>query len=110
MSNPFPPIVNAIVSDGLALSFGQTTDVQPVGTAAAGVLATAARADHVHAHGNQAGGTTHAAANNTAAGFVPALSGTAGNVLTDSGSGAANWSPLSVTTAQLGAGADVCEG
>lgn len=41
-------------------------------TAAAGVQATFSRADHVHAHGNQAGGTLHSAATTLAAGFMSA--------------------------------------
>ena len=44
-----------------------------VGTAAIGAGTTYARHDHVHAHGNQAaGGTLHAAATGSVAGFMPA--------------------------------------
>lgn len=42
----------------------------PLGTAAAGTSGDASRADHVHAHGNQAGGLLHAAATSGAAGFM----------------------------------------
>jgi hypothetical protein len=37
-----------------------------------GVSATAARVDHVHAHGTQAGGSLHADATRSVAGFMPA--------------------------------------
>lgn len=48
-----------------------STTPASVGTAAVGVGTTAARADHVHAHGNQAGGTLHAdAIASGAAGFM----------------------------------------
>lgn len=41
--------------------FGVLADVQPVGAAnATGTSNNVARADHVHAHGNQAGGSLHA--------------------------------------------------
>lgn len=51
------------------------SDVAPqdVGIAAAGVADTASRGDHVHAHGNQAGGSLHALA--VAAGAAGFLSG-----------------------------------
>lgn len=45
---------------------------QPVGSASAGVSSDASRADHVHAHGNQAGGTLHAEATTSTAGFMSA--------------------------------------
>lgn len=41
-------------------------------TGAAGVLGTFARADHQHAHGNQAGGSLHSTATTMAAGFLSA--------------------------------------
>lgn len=44
---------------------------QPIGTAAAGTSGDASRADHVHAHGNQAGGMLHALATSGAPGFLP---------------------------------------
>lgn len=47
-----------------------STTPSPVGTAAVGVATTAARADHVHAHGNQLGGALHAAASDSIAGFM----------------------------------------
>jgi hypothetical protein len=37
-----------------------------------GVATTAARSDHVHAHGNRSGGSLHALANTTTAGFMSA--------------------------------------
>jgi len=46
---------------------------QALGTAAAGTSEDASRADHVHAHGNQAaGGSMHAAATTSVAGFMSA--------------------------------------
>jgi hypothetical protein len=46
------------------------TEPLPIGTAAAGTSIDGARADHVHAHGNQLGGSLHAAATTSAAGFM----------------------------------------
>jgi len=45
---------------------------QPVGTGAPGVSNAASRADHIHSHGNQAGGTLHALATSINAGFMSA--------------------------------------
>ncbi len=42
----------------------------PLGTAASGSSGDASRADHVHAHGDLAGGTLHGAATTGAAGFM----------------------------------------
>lgn len=50
-----------------------STTPAAVGTAAVGVGTTAARDDHVHAHGNQAGGTLHA--NAVAAGAAGFMTG-----------------------------------
>ncbi len=64
------PVVNAaLATSGVSLS-----NVAPsaVGTASAGVGADASRYDHVHAHGNQLGGTLHADASGAAAGFMSA--------------------------------------
>lgn len=52
-------------------SVGSVTP-SPIGSAAVGTATTAARSDHVHAHGNQAGGTLHAAATDSVAGFMSA--------------------------------------
>lgn len=49
-----------------------STTPAAVGSAAVGVGTTAARADHVHAHGDQAGGTLHADATTMVSGFMPA--------------------------------------
>jgi hypothetical protein len=43
----------------------------PLGVASAGTDLGASRADHVHAHGNQSGGSLHANATSGAAGFMP---------------------------------------
>jgi hypothetical protein len=50
----------------------QLSDTAPValGTAAAGTASSAARGDHVHAHGNLSGSTLHALASTSAAGFM----------------------------------------
>jgi hypothetical protein len=52
----------------------QLSDTAPVvlGTAAAGTASSAARGDHVHAHGNLAGSSLHALASTSAAGFMSA--------------------------------------
>lgn len=66
----------SITLDTTSLVFGQvdgvasSTTPAAVGTAAVGTSNTWARADHVHAHGNQAAGASlHAAATSTVAGF-----------------------------------------
>lgn len=76
-----------------------------LGTAAAGTASTASRGDHIHAHGNLAGGSMHATATTGAAGFqsaadkakedaYPAISGlTTGDVLTATGAGTAAFQP-----------------
>jgi hypothetical protein len=43
---------------------------QPLGAAAAGTGSAASRADHVHAHGNQGGGSLHDVATSGTAGFM----------------------------------------
>ena len=63
--------IDSIVASMVALS---STLPASVGTAAIGVSSTAARADHVHAHGSQAGGSLHADA--IAGGASGFLSGT----------------------------------
>lgn len=55
--------------DGLVASSSTPADV---GVAAVGVGTTWARADHVHGHGIQAGGSTHADATQLVAGFMSA--------------------------------------
>lgn len=67
---------------GLSLSNGQMVEVAipdpataapaDVGTAAVGASTLYARADHVHGHGAQGGGTLHAAATTTTDGFMSA--------------------------------------
>lgn len=54
--------------------FVDLTDALPaaLGTTAAGVSVEASRADHVHAHGDQLGGTLHAGATTSVAGFLSA--------------------------------------
>ena len=59
VSSPVPP------------TFGTASDIQPVGSSAsAGSTGKVADAGHVHAHGNQAGGTLHAPATTSVDGFM----------------------------------------
>jgi hypothetical protein len=71
----FAGVLKALVRiiDGLFASVPSLSNATPqaVGTAAAGVAATASRSDHVHAHGNQLGGSLHADAG-VSSGFMPA--------------------------------------
>lgn len=62
------------ISAGAGSGVALTSSVTPsaIGTAAIGSAETAARADHVHAHGTQAGGSLHAEATTSAAGFMSA--------------------------------------
>lgn len=53
-----------------------------------------AREDHAHAHGSQGGGLLHATATLTESGFMPAVSGSEGDVLSIVG-GAAAWAVAS---------------
>lgn len=53
-----------------------------LGTADPGTGTAVSRDDHVHPHGDLGGGTLHDEATSTLAGFVPAASGTDGDVLT----------------------------
>jgi hypothetical protein len=55
----------------------------PIGTAAAGTSVDGARADHVHAHGDQTGTTLHAAATTSAAGFMSGVDKTKLDAATD---------------------------
>lgn len=57
----------SLVPAGISLS---STTPSPLGTAAVGSGTTAARSNHVHAHGDQLGGTLHAAATTVDAGFM----------------------------------------
>lgn len=59
--------------DGIAASAAAVGGSTPAAVAASGstgVATTASRSDHVHAHGDQAGGTLHADASETADGFA----------------------------------------
>ncbi len=58
-------------SSGVALST-DAGQIQNVGTQALGNATTAAPANHVHAHGNQLGGTLHADATTGTSGFLSA--------------------------------------
>lgn len=63
-------LLNSATGGGVTLA---TTAPPTVGTAnAVGVGTTAARADHVHAHGNQAGGSLHSNASTSNSGFMSA--------------------------------------
>lgn len=54
------------------LNIDYGTSTQPLGTAAAGTSVTLSRADHVHAHGDQAGGTLHSVVTTSVNGFMSA--------------------------------------
>lgn len=54
------------------LNIDYGTSTQPLGTAAAGTSVTLSRADHVHAHGDLAGGTLHALVTTSVNGFMSA--------------------------------------
>lgn len=79
---------------------GSTPAFHPTGLVPMPVMATGisgssiypARQDHVHAHGNQAGGLLHATATLTSAGFMPAVDGNQGDVLTILAAGVPGWS------------------
>jgi hypothetical protein len=60
---------------------------QPVGTAAVGVATSASREDHVHAHGNQAGGSLHAQASGSVDGFMSAADKTKLDAITGTHTG-----------------------
>jgi hypothetical protein len=55
---------------GGGVALATTGTPAAVGTATRGTATTAARSDHVHAHGNQGGGTLHANATTSADGFM----------------------------------------
>jgi hypothetical protein len=68
--------VTVLDAPGAQVAIGptlSTTTPEPVGlTGAAGTSSDAARADHVHAHGNQTGTSLHALATTSGAGFLSA--------------------------------------
>lgn len=65
--------IQSVASNGLRSQVPAGTPVQ-IGTSNnAGAANTIARGDHVHAHGNQIGGTLHAIATTLVAGFMSAL-------------------------------------
>ena len=94
----------SLVPPGISLS---GTTPAPLGTAAVGSGTTAARSNHVHAHGDQLGGTLHAVATTSVDGFQSAADKTK---LDGIATGAtqtplASAAPLNVaTTAAVGAG------
>lgn len=63
----------------VALSDSNPADL---GTTDPGNATDVSRSDHIHGHGDLAGGTLHDEATNALAGFVPAASGSDGDVLT----------------------------
>jgi hypothetical protein len=77
--SPVPTVGQALIaSDATHVGFANlppavalaSTAPLDVGTTAIGGLGTAAHADHVHAHGNQAGGSLHSLAGSGSAGFM----------------------------------------
>ncbi len=65
------PVINATITGGGGVSLSNVAP-SAIGTASAGAGADASRYDHVHAHGNQLGGTLHADASGAGAGFMTA--------------------------------------
>lgn len=64
------------------------SDIKDVGAAnAAGTDSTASRSDHVHAHANQAGGSLHAVATDSVAGFISAADKTKLDAITGTNTG-----------------------
>ena len=80
---------------------------QAVGTAAAGVGTKASRDDHVHAHGNQLGGTLHAAASAAGGGTAGFMSAADKIKLDGIPSTAVASTRLISTTAPLAGGGDL---
>lgn len=72
MSAAYAAKLDSIATGATAGPSLASTTPAAVGTAAVGVGTTAARADHVHAHGSQPGGSLHSAATTSAAGFMSA--------------------------------------
>jgi hypothetical protein len=56
----------------------------PIGTESAGTASAASRADHIHRHGNQTGGSLHLGATSGAAGFMSSADKTKLDAATDS--------------------------
>jgi hypothetical protein len=90
----------------IAFAVGDPSDL---GTRSPGIMTNPARLDHVHAHGAQAGGTQHAAATTSVAGFMSAAdktkldgvaSGATANTLALTSA-----TPANVSTASSSAGA-----
>ncbi len=83
----------------LTISAPQTVNT----TNSVGDATTAARANHVHAHGNQTVGTLHALATTTVSGFAPAQGTTANTYLKTDGAGNMSWGPISPSNYQYSA-------
>jgi hypothetical protein len=70
-------VADKLKLDGIAANATNTplssSTPQAVGTAGPGAGTSASKDDHIHAHGNQAGGSLHSVATNIAAGFMPQL-------------------------------------
>jgi Tfp pilus assembly protein FimT len=80
------------------LNIDYGTSTQPLGTAAAGTSVTLSRADHVHAHGDQAGGTLHPVVTTSVNGFMSAADKTLINKLDPNGGFASQASFVERTT------------
>jgi hypothetical protein len=77
-----------------------------IGTTAIGVLGTATRADHVHGHGSQAGGATHALATTSVPGFFDGAEKVKLSGIAAAAAALTNAAPVTVTAAaaQVGTG------
>ncbi len=90
--------VTVTVNDQTVLS---STTPASLGTAAVGIGTTVARADHVHAHGNLAGGTLHANATTSVAGFMSSADKTKLDKYTPSALTVASTAPSSPATGDV---------
>lgn len=90
--------LDGIASGATNLALSSTTPAA-VGTAAVGVGTTAARSDHVHAHGDQTGGTLHAAATTSVAGFMTAADKTKLDGISASAAALSSTTPANVSNA-----------
>lgn len=91
-----PPITLGVTSISFSAIGVATTNPSDIGVTAQGTSNKWARQDHVHAHGNQTGGSLHSTVSNTAAGFAPSV-GASGTALISTGT-AATWQTIASVT------------
>ena len=66
------PDASVQMTAATSVAVGGAPELVSSGSSQTGVSSSAARADHVHGHGNHSGGTLHAAATTSTAGFLSA--------------------------------------